>query len=84
MTIWRLRYVKHGAHVHCQLFAGPQKGALGLCGNLTFRAGEFAEFSRIHRVIGAEFVRETNPDGSPAGDSDVSFDQYDRPAGISP
>ena len=78
MTIWRCKYVKHGAHVHCQLFCGPQKGALGLCGNLSFRAGEFAEFTRIHRVLGIEFIRESNPDGSPAGDSDVPFDTYER------
>ena len=84
MTIWRLRYVKHGEHVHCRLFCGPQKGALGKCGDLTFRVGEFAEFTRIHRVIGFEFIRESNPDGSPAGDSDVPFDQYERYMGISP
>ena len=83
MTMWRLKYVKHGGHVHCRLFAGPQKGALGLCGNLTFRVGEFAEFTRIHRVLGVEFVRESDENG-PLGDSDVPFDTYERYAGLSP
>lgn len=84
MTIWRLYYQKQGGHVHCRLFAGPQKGALGLCGTLAFRTGEFATFTRIHRVLGVEFIRESDADGNPAGDSDVPFDTYERYAGVAP
>ncbi len=84
MTIWRLYYVKRGGHVHCRLFSGPQKGALVKCGDLVFRAGEFAEFTRIHRVLGIEFIRETDADGAPAGDPDVPFDTYERYAGFVP
>jgi len=84
MTVWRLKYMKQGGHVYCQLFCGPQKGAFGLCGNLTFRTGEFAEFTRIHRVLGIEFIRETGPNGVLLGDDNVPFDTYERYAGISP
>lgn len=71
--IWRCYYVKHGGHVHCRLFCGPIKGALGKCGDLTFREEEFTVFTEIHRVFTVEFVREMTEDGSPAGDSDVKF-----------
>lgn len=77
MTLFRLYYVKHGQHVHCRLFAGPQKGALGKCGDLCFRHEEFADFTKIHRVLGIEFFRETDKDGNLAGDSDVAFDSFE-------
>lgn len=82
--IWRLYYKKLGGHVHCRLFCGPQKGALGKCGDLSFRAGEFAEFTRIHRVLGIEFFREMDVEGNPAGDDDVPFDTFERYHGFAP
>lgn len=39
--IFRLYYKRLGGHVHCRLFAGPQEGALGKCGDLVFRHEEF-------------------------------------------
>ena len=77
--IWRLYYEKGGGHVHCRLFCGPIKGALGKCGDLTFREAEFTEFTRIHRVIAMDFRREIAADGSLAGDDDVKFaDDFGR------
>lgn len=78
--IWRLYYERQGDHVHCRLFCGPQKGALGKCGDLTFRHDEFANFTRIHRVLGVEFFREVNADGSLAGMDEVHFDNFGEPS----
>ena len=75
--IWRCYYKKLGGHVHCRLFCGPRKGALGKCGDLTFRTAEFTEFTKIHRVVAVEFVRETDPNGDLAGDDDVFFDSFE-------
>ena len=72
--IWRVYYVKQGGHVHCRLFCGPQEGALGKCGDLTFREKEFTEFTRIHRVLATDFRREMDPNGLPAGDPVVVFE----------
>lgn len=74
--IWKCYYKKLGGHVHCRLFCGPQKGALGKCGDLVFPAAEFKEFSKIHRVVAVEFVRETDTNGQLAGDDTVEFDDY--------
>lgn len=68
--IWRMYYVKQGGHVHCRLFCGPIEGALGKCGDITFREEEFTEFTRIRKVIAMDFRREMDKDGAPAGDSD--------------
>ena len=78
--IWRLYYAKHGDHVHCRLFCGMQKGALGKCGDLTMRHDEFTEFTRIHRVLGIEFFRERDANGTLAGDDVVHFDGHERPS----
>lgn len=72
--IWKIYYVKHGDHVHCRLFCGPQRGALGKCGDLTMRAKEFTEFTKTRRVLAIEFITEEAPGGGPAGDRDVVFD----------
>ena len=84
MTIFRCYYKKLGAHVHCRFFSGPQKGALGKNGDLCFRVGEFADFTRIHRVLGIEFFREIGKDGERLGDDDVPFDTYERYMGVEP
>lgn len=72
--IWRCYYMKHGDHVHCRLFCGPQVGALGLLGNLTFRSKEFTEFTKIRRLIAMDFLREIDSSGERVGDDDVIFD----------
>lgn len=71
--IWKLYYQKLGGHVHCRLFCGPIRGALGKCGDLTFREAEFTAFTRLRMVLPMEFVREVNADGSLAGADDVKF-----------
>ncbi len=72
--IWRVYYVKQGDHVHCRLFCGPQEGALGKCGDLTFRAAEFTEFTRLRKVLAMDFRTEIDPEtGGPDGDSNVEF-----------
>ena len=45
--IFRLYFQQKGNHVHCRLFAGKAEGALGKCGDLTFRVEEFNELFRI-------------------------------------
>lgn len=75
--IWKLYYAKRGNHIHCRLFCGPQRGALGKCGDIVMRHQEFTEFTRVRRVLGIDFVRELEADGSLAGDSDGPiFDTY--------
>lgn len=71
--IWKLYYKKLGGHVHCRLFCGPTRGALGKCGDIVFRDNEFTEFTQIHKTLPIVFVRETDMDGVPLGDSDVKF-----------
>lgn len=39
--IFRLYHETLGGHVHCRLFVGRKEGALGKCGDLTFRVEEF-------------------------------------------
>ncbi len=65
MTIWKCYYERRGDHVHCRLFAGPSRGALGLCGNITFRLEEFTEWTRIRKVIGMQFLGEERAEGTP-------------------
>ena len=76
--IWRCYYAKLGNHVHCRIFCGPIKGALGKCGDLVMTAKEFTEFTKVHRVLAMDFWRETNPDGSLVGSDDVVFDNFER------
>ena len=71
MTMWRLKYIKLGGHVHCTLFAGPQEGALGKCGDITFRECEFTEFTRLRKVLAMDFVCTGD---SSTGQCDVKFD----------
>ena len=63
--IWRVYYRSAGDHVHCRVFCGPVEGALGLCGNLTFRQREFTEFTQLRKVLAMDFCTETKPDGTP-------------------
>lgn len=56
--IFRLYYKRRGGHVHCRLFCGPQEGALGKCGDLTFRLEEFTEFTRIRQSLAIDFRSE--------------------------
>ena len=72
--IWRMYYKKLGGHIHCRIFCGPQEGALGKCGDLTFREHEFTEFTRLRKVLAMDFRREVEMDNSLAGDDDVKFD----------
>lgn len=57
--IFRVRYYpelnNRGGYVHCRLFAGPQDGALGKCGDFTMREDEFRRFMRVR---GIEFAPE--------------------------
>ena len=72
--IWRCYYAKFGNHVHCRLFCGPIEGALGLCGNLVFRANEFKEFTGLKKVIAMDFRREIDSAGELSGDDAVEFE----------
>ncbi len=73
--IWKTYYQRLGDHVHCRLFCGPQKGALGKCGDIVFRHEEFAEFTKVHRVLAMTFVRETDMEGKLLGEDYVIFDR---------
>ena len=74
MSIWRCYYRKDGMHVKCRLFCGVQEGALGKLGELTFRADEFTEFTRLRKVLAMDFRREIDPfTNAPAGEPDVEF-----------
>lgn len=77
--IWKTYYQRLGGHVHCRLFCGPQKGALGKCGDIVFRHAEFTEFTKVHRVLAMTFVRETDRFDNPAGED---FVQFDRAVGL--
>lgn len=61
-VIWRCYYKRAGGHVHCRLFCGPQEGALGKCGDLTFRVDEFEDFTRLRQVIAMDFRAEEDHD----------------------
>ncbi len=54
--VFRLYWRHLGGHVHCRLFAGPQEGALGKCGDLVFREDEFELFKQSSSFI--QFRRE--------------------------
>ena len=72
---WRTYYKRLGDHVHCRLFCGTQKGSLGKCGDVVFRHEEFAEFTKIHRVLSMEFIREVDRFDEPVGEDYVRFDR---------
>lgn len=42
--LFRFRYQEQGGHTHVRLFAGPDGGTLGKCGDVVFRNEEWAEF----------------------------------------
>jgi hypothetical protein len=63
--IWHIYYRSAGDHVHCRVFCGPIEGALGHCGNLTFRQREFTDFSQRRKVLAMDFRTEMKDDGSP-------------------
>lgn len=45
--IFRLRGERRGDHIHARLFAGETEGALGQCGALVFRIGEWQLFGAM-------------------------------------
>jgi hypothetical protein len=45
--IFRLRGERRGDHVHARLWAGESEGALGNCGALVFRIGEWQLFGAM-------------------------------------
>lgn len=49
--IFRIYHIRKGGHTHCRLFAGVRDGALGKCGDLTFRNEEFEAFREMHPNI---------------------------------
>jgi hypothetical protein len=74
--IWRIYYKKLGGHVHCRVFCGPQEGALGKCGDLSFREREFTEFTRLRKVLAMDFRNEIDEHGEKIGDyAGVVFDR---------
>lgn len=45
--LFRFRYLQAGGHTHVRVFAGVSEGALGKCGDLTFRNEEWEEFKNV-------------------------------------
>ncbi len=75
--LWRIYYRSKGNHVHCRVFCGPVEGALGKCGELTFRQHEFTEFTQLRKVLAMDFLTEIKTDGTPDIDpSGPIFYQY--------
>ena len=42
--IFRIRYERHGAHMHCTLFAGSAGATFANCGKLVMSLAEFEAF----------------------------------------
>lgn len=57
--IFRLYHFTQGGHVHCRLFAGPHNGALGKCGDLVMRTGDFDLFKNAATFI--QFHEDQGP-----------------------
>ena len=59
MTHFRLRYKQAGGHVHCRLFAGPQRNLThGKCGDVTMTDDEFADFRNLVESADFDIVPE--------------------------
>ena len=46
--IFRIYHETLGGHVHMRVFAGKSEGALGKCGDLCMRVGEFEAFVTLN------------------------------------
>lgn len=74
--IFRCYHEQRGAHVHFSIFAGPQEGALGKCGDMCMRAEEFSDFANANRSL-MEFREGGSVTPKRANDRDLVRDLWE-------